>query len=144
MNNNVKRIIMILPGCAFFIIGYMLNSLMSADMGALPPYSLINLAAIVVWFDLAFIFSNREIGFKQVLLFMHIVPLVMLVITAYFEFVQGVAPYWPQIYYSVLIWVKLPTLGAGLTAMCFSAFLTLALAAYAGCRIREAFIGPRE
>ena len=139
---HIKLAFSFLISLVLIPIGNWINTAMLSEM---PPVLLINFACLVMWGNIAFFVKDKTVSTKTTLICMHIIPAVMIVITAYLEKVAKSFMVQPwghivQVFYAPLMWLKLPSFSVSITFIFFSSFLTLLLAAFVGCKAKESVI----
>lgn len=140
-------ILLIVLGLLPFALGGLTNWLMVANSYMLPPALLlvISLIALLFWAVLAYVTKKYIRDTKKVMLCLHVVPLIMLLLLGIQELLLH--QYWTnffgmltQLYYLPLLrlgTILIGWLSASLFPIYCVAFLLMAVAAFAGCKLQR-------
>lgn len=150
MKKYLKILFMISSGLMFLPAGIWLNNQQLAHPYTMPPYVMVNLVCIVLWLNFSFLMKNEKTATRTVVLSMNLVPAVVFMLNVYHHYVlrfyEGALGIYIQHYFLPLVFIKLPSFMPlqGLLSMYFSAFLTLVLCSFTGCKAKEAVTALKE
>lgn len=116
-------VLLIALGCLPFVFGGLLNGYMMQHMDKTPPFLLINLLFIALWFAIAICFRPHMESTGKTVRWLNLVPFVVLVVLAVQELIVGA--YWPNVVgqYTQYFYLPMLFLGFRLTAWVGSVFM---------------------
>ena len=137
---------LVLFGCLPLVFGGLMDRYMMQHMDAVPPYFLISVLFLLLWFGIAFFSRPRMGSAGKTVCRLNLIPLLFLALAGVQLGIRGA--YWPgavgmytQFFFLPLVWLSSRLMAWTRTAFAFMVYVVcfglMVAASYIGCRCRK-------